>query len=233
LAELKDRHGVFIIEDAACALGSQYRGRYSGDLADLSVFSFHPRKFITTGEGGMVTTNNPQWASWMEAYKHFGMKQRDSRHRGEFDQIGTNFKLSSLQAAVGLVQMRHIGSLLDQRTQLAQRYLELMDGHPGITIPETTAGGTHSWQSCCIFVSQRDEIIKRMAEHGIETQIGTYALHLHRGYAENPNCVISGDLSGSRYAFENCLTLPLYHGMTTVEQDFVVESLSSIISQLS
>jgi dTDP-4-amino-4,6-dideoxygalactose transaminase len=230
LKDIKKRHGIYIIEDAACSIGAQYRNHYVGNLADISVFSFHPRKFITTGEGGMVTTNHPEWAQWMNAYKHFGMNPSESRHSARFDQVGTNFKLSNLQAAVGLVQMRHIDSLLSRRTQLAERYRSVLDTPSGLSFPKTTPGGCHSWQSCCVLAPRRDEIIMRMKENRIETQIGTYALHMHGAYAESPRCRIAGRLSGSRYAFEHCLALPLYHDMSEFEQDLVIEQLLSILS---
>jgi dTDP-4-amino-4,6-dideoxygalactose transaminase len=233
LQEITQRHSLYVIEDAACAIGARYRDRHVGNLADISVFSFHPRKFITTGEGGMVTTNHAKWAEWMNAYKHFGMAPSDSRRLTRFDHIGTNFKLSNLQAAVGLVQMHHIDALLNQRASLAQRYRRLLDGCPHVTLPAITSGGFHSWQSCCIMVPNRDEIITHMQTKQIETQIGTYALHMHRAFAENPNCRVAADLSGSRYAFDRCLTLPLYHDMTEADQDRVIEELLSVLSRMN
>ena len=228
LSEIKQKHNLYLIEDAACSIGAQYNGKFVGSLADISVFSFHPRKFITTGEGGMVTTNNPQWAEWMESYKHFGMMSSDSRRGTKFQQIGTNYKMSNVQAAIGWAQMQNIEGLLQRRSQLANRYQELLADFPGISFPKITAKGVHSWQSCCIFVPDRDQIIDRLKEKNIETQIGTYALHLHKAFNENSKCRIMGEMSGSRYAFEHCLTLPLYHDMKEEEQDYVVEQLLSI-----
>ena len=225
LAQLKETHKLSIVEDAACSLGARYRGVQVGNLADLSVFSLHPRKFITTGEGGIITTNHSDWAEWIESYKHFGMAASASRGSTQFIRIGTNYKLSNIQAAVGLVQMQHIQMLLDRRRRLAERYYEALSKQDGVRLPSTTDSGVHSWQSCCIFVDNRDEIISRLKGKNIETQIGTYALHMHKAYRDNPNCRIEGDMSGSRYAFDHCLTLPLYHDMTEEEQDFVVEEL--------
>ena len=115
LWEIKQKHNLYLLEDAACSIGARYEGKFVGNLADISVFSFHPRKFITTGEGGMVTTNNPQWAEWMESYKHFGMMPAGSRRETNFEQIGTNYKLSDVQAAIGWVQMQNIDRLLFAR----------------------------------------------------------------------------------------------------------------------
>jgi perosamine synthetase len=225
LEEIKAKFNLYLIEDAACSIGAQYNGKFAGNLADISVFSFHPRKFITTGEGGMVTTNNPEWAAWMESYKHFGMSSVGSRLTAHFERIGTNYKLSNVQAAIGLVQMQHIAELLDRRRQLVHRYQELLTGQAGVSFPEITAGGTHSWQSYCIFTADRDQKIKSLREKNIETQIGTYVLHMHNAFGKNSNCRITGAMPGSRFAFEHCLTLPLYHDMTPEEQQYVVAEL--------
>jgi len=225
LFDIKREYDLYLIEDAACSIGARYDGKSVGNLADISVFSFHPRKFITTGEGGMVTTNNFEWASWIESYKHFGMSSGDSRQDTQFERIGTNYKLSNIQAAIGLVQMRHISSLLERRTHLAQRYHALLTDQAGVSFPRVTAKGVHSWQSCCIFTPDRDQIIERLKEKNIETQIGTYALHLHKAFSGNSNCRLADEMPGSRYAFDHCLTLPLYNDMTDAEQEYVVSEL--------
>ena len=231
LNDLKSRHSFHIVEDAACSIGADYQGTKVGNLADISAFSLHPRKFITTGEGGIVTTNNPEWAQWMNSYKHFGMGMHGTREGTFFDEIGTNYKLSDVLAAIGVVQMGHIHSLLEERSRLATNYYDLLANKPGILLPKTTGSGTHSWQSCTIFVEEPTRVITKMKEKGIETQIGTYALHMHGAFAESPNCVISGDLPGSTYAFEHCLTLPLYNGMSDKEQRFVVEELLKVVDK--
>ncbi len=225
LNTIKDKHGISMLEDAACSLGARYDGVCVGNLADISVFSFHPRKFITTGEGGVITTNNAQLAEWMDSYGHFGMEGHETRLQTQFKRIGTNYKMSDIQAAVGLVQMRHIEQLLTRRREIAERYHELLQDIPDISSPGVTSKGTHSWQSYVVFVEDRDRIIKKLNEKGIETQIGTYSLHMHRAFSDNPDCRIIGDMSASRYAFEHCLCLPLYHEITREEQDYVVQEL--------
>ena len=182
LDAIKARHGVAIVEDAACAIGAEYGARKVGLHADITVFSLHPRKFITTGEGGMVTTDRDDWAAWMESYKHFGMGRATAREAVVFERIGTNYKLSNLQAAVGVVQMRHIDELLARRRALAARYVEQLAGRPGVSIPPTTAGGVHSYQSFCVHVPERDRLLQTLRADGIEVQIGTYALHQHPAY---------------------------------------------------
>jgi dTDP-4-amino-4,6-dideoxygalactose transaminase len=228
LDAIKRRHGLVIVEDAACSIGARWCGRPVGGFADASVFSFHPRKFITTGEGGLVTTDRDDWAEWMVSYKHFGMVETASREGTVFGRIGTNYKLSNVLAAIGLVQMRHVEELLSERRRLAERYTALLADHPAVKPMRVTAGGECSWQSYCVVVRDRDRVMKALRAEGIEAQIGTYALHLHPAYRGNPRCRAAGDLVGSRAAFERCLVLPLYHGMTEAEQDRVVGRLLAL-----
>jgi perosamine synthetase len=233
LDAIKARHGLAIVEDAACSIGAEYRGNKVGRQADITVFSLHPRKFITTGEGGIVTTDRSEWAAWMESYKHFGMGRSTEREAIVFERIGTNYKLSNLQAAIGVVQMRHIGELLARRRALAARYMELLAGHPEVTIPTTTAEGMHSYQSFCIFVPGRDRLLTVLRGDGIEVQIGTYSLHRHPGFAPGPQIDVRGAMDGSTRAFERCLTLPLFHELTFEQQDAVVSALCGQMSGIA
>lgn len=230
LGSIKSKYGLYIVEDAACSIGAEYKGTKVGNLADISVFSLHPRKFITTGEGGLVSTNNTAWADWMLSYKHFGMGVHDSRLSTSFDRIGTNYKLSNIQAAVGLVQMRHIDKLLSKRISTARRYYDLLKDVPGVTIPREHPKTKHSFQSCCIFVPDREKVMEGLTKQGIASQIGTYSLHMHKAFNQNKNCDIKGTMPSSKYAFEHCLTLPMYFEMTDQEQDFVVATLIKVLS---
>ncbi|GAB6057097.1 DegT/DnrJ/EryC1/StrS family aminotransferase [Desulfonatronum parangueonense] len=230
LNAIKDKHGVFMIEDAACALGSSYGNRRTGAWADISVFSHHPRKFITTGEGGTITTQVAEWAEWMVSYKHFGMAPAASREGTSFDRVGTNYKLSNVLAAIGLSQMEMVDQLLSERQNLAARYSALLTDVSGVSLPRTTAGGEHSFQTYCALVDNRDRIMSSLRSQGIEAQIGTYALHMHKAFAENPLCRMHGKLHSSRQAYEQALALPLYHGMTVEEQDFVIDELVALSS---
>ncbi|NKB23681.1 MAG: aminotransferase class I/II-fold pyridoxal phosphate-dependent enzyme [Kiritimatiellae bacterium] len=233
LYAIKKKHGVTLIEDAACALGADYKGSKVGSLADISVFSLHPRKFITTGEGGLITTHHQEWANWMSSYKHFGMAQASSRSNIIFERIGSNYKLSNVQSAIGLGQMKHINKLLDKRRSLAQRYTSILSTEPQIKCPTPTQNGTHSYQSYCVFVANRNKVIEQTREQGIETQIGTYSLHMHPAFQNNQHCKIYGDLPGSRYAYNHTLTLPLYHNLSEQEQDHVVQCLIQTVTNMS
>lgn len=222
---IKNKYKLKIIEDAACSIGATSQNKKVGTFADISVFSLHPRKFITTGEGGIITTDHDEWAAWMNSYKHFGMGETASRSETRFERIGTNYKLSNLQAAVGVIQMQNVDSLLAKRRELAANYVRLLKDCPSVKSPKTTNQGEHSYQSFCVFVEKRDELIKQMKDAGVETQIGTYSLHMHKAFYDNPLVRICGDMHGSKYAFDHCLTLPMYHEMTEDEQEYVASSL--------
>ena len=229
LARIKQNHNVAIIEDAACALGSEYRGEKTGALADISVFSLHPRKFITSGEGGLLTTADDDIASWIRSYKHFGASRAPERNTVEFALTGTNDKMSDILGAVALEQMKMAEVLLERRRALAQRYLNMLSGLPGVEIPRTTDGGRHSYQTMSVLVDRRDEIMIRMRAAGIEAQIGTYALHHHPAF-QTAAYRIPETPHNSDVAFTRCLALPLYHEMTEQDQDDVVRSLESCLT---
>ena len=231
LNALKARYGCAIIEDAACSIGAAQGSEMVGSQADISVFSLHPRKFVTTGEGGMITTNNPVWAEWMDSYKHFGMACGTVAREGiVFARIGTNYKLSNILSAVGLAQLEIVDQLLSRRRELAARYDSLFAAVPGVTLPKTVSGGRHSYQTYCVFVEQRDRVMTNLRQMGIEAQIGTYSLHRHPAFQPSPACRWQGALAESLWACEHALALPLFHEMTTVEQECVVARLTEVVS---
>jgi len=229
LNSIREKYGVYIVEDAACAIGAEFNGRKVGSFADISVFSMHPRKFVTTGEGGMVTTDNPGWADWMRSYKHFGMDSPDDRKDIHFAGIGTNYKLSDIQAAVGAGQMEMVDTLLARRRELSDNYIRMLSGVDGVIVPSTTEGGVHSRQSFVICVDRRDEIMEKMRNSGIEVQIGTFALHRHGAFSDGDGCRVAGRLDRSDYAFDHCLALPLFHDMEQSQQETVVSGLTGLL----
>lgn len=231
LNNIKDKYGIYIVEDAACSIGAEYKGKKTGTQADISVFSLHPRKFITTGEGGMITTNNQKWAEWIDSYKHFGVSKSKVREDIHFEILGINSKMSDVLAAIGYGQMLHIDELLDKRRKAVNYYLKLLENTDGIKIPETTHRGIHSYQSFTLLVNNREHILKTMRAEGIEVQIGTYALHLHEAFKKSPLCVLQDSYPESKSAFENCLALPLYNDITQVQQEMVVTRLKDLMNQ--
>ncbi len=221
--------GLLVIEDAACSLGASYKGRRVGALADAAVFSFHPRKCLTTGEGGMVTTRREDWAAFMDSYKHFGLSREASREGACFARIGTNYKLSDVLAALGLAQMEIIDELVARRRTLAGRYCELLRNVPGVTLPRTPEGGEHSYQTFCVLVEERDRIMQGLRAQGIEAQIGSYALHRQPAFAPGNGARRAPELEGSRSAWERCLALPLSHTMRDEEQQQVAAALTALL----
>lgn len=231
LNAIKEKHGIYIVEDAACSIGAEFKDEKVGKHADIAVFSLHPRKFITSGEGGVITTNNAEWANWMNSYKHFGMNMDGSGREGiQFDIIGTNYKLSNINSAVGLAQFNKIDELLGRRIELAENYIGLLKDIDGVTVPQVTKTGKHSYQSFCVFIENRDKVMSEMRSRDIEVQIGTYSLHTHKAYNSNEEIILQGDFANSDYVYEHCLTLPLYHQLTGSQQEYVVSNLSEVIS---
>lgn len=232
--KIKAKYKIYVIEDAACAVGAEYKSKKVGNWADISVFSFHPRKFITTGEGGMVTTNNKVWADWMNSYKHFGMNMDNIQREGvQFEMMGTNYKLSNLLSAIGLAQLEKIDVLLNRRRELAENYFNLLKNIKGISLPKTHDIGAHSFQSFCVFIENRDAVMKSMRDAGIEVQIGTYSLHKHKAFQNEKTVRLIGDFEDSLYAFNHCLALPLYHDLSFQQQELIVEQLNVISLQLA
>ena len=229
LNEIKEKHSLFILEDAACSIGAEFKGERLGSQADITVFSLHPRKFITTGEGGIVTTNNKEWAEWMNSYKHFGMDMSGASREGiQFDIIGTNYKLTNIQAAIGLGQLGAIDKLLSKRIELANNYFSLIEKLDNVQIPSTIVNGQHSYQSFCVFVENRDEIMAQMRADDIEVQIGTYSLHHHKAFNDHALVEIKGDLKNSDWCYRHVLTLPLYNDLTFDQQEMIINKLKEL-----
>jgi perosamine synthetase len=229
---IKEKYKIYIIEDAACAVGAEYNGKKAGNLGDISVFSFHPRKFITTGEGGMITTNNKAWADWMNSYKHFGMNMSNTgREEVHFEMIGTNYKLSNLLSAIGLTQLKKLDVLLSRRIELSENYIKLLKNINEVSLPKTTGKGKHSYQSFCIFIDNRDEIMESMRNTGIEVQIGTYSLHKYKAYQNARSVKLQGKFEDSNYASDYCLALPMYHELEFEQQEYIVDQLKTFLTK--
>jgi len=207
--------GLLTLEDAACTLGAKIGDEFVGKFADFTCFSFHPRKVITTGEGGMITTDNDEIAEKCYSFKHFGAKD------GKFSSIGTNYKLSNILSAIGVEQMKKIESIVKARIEKARIYDELLEKISGIKQAYEKNGTRQTYQSYVCYVEKeglRDKIRQKLTENNIESQIGTYALHLEPAY-KDLNRV--GELKNSELLFKNALTLPL-HNQLNQEQVFKI-----------
>lgn len=223
LIEIKEKYGLPIVEDAACSLGAEYNGKRTGTLADITCFSFHPRKVITTGEGGMVVTNNSAFAEKLEGLKKFGMKTKNGKIT--FVGPGINSKLSDVLSAIGLVQMKKIDAIINKRLELAHGYNKLLVDTKFIKLPEKRVNTKHIYQTYAVYIEKdgvRDKIIEDLQKENIETQIGTYALHMQPSYEKVKRI---GKLEKAEKLYSNLLTLPMCHSMTKEEQEYVVSKV--------
>lgn len=227
------RHGLKVIEDAAPSLGATIGEARVGALSDFTCFSFHPRKSITTGEGGLVTTDDDTAAARLRVLRSHGASTSDlERHRSgttaieEYDDLGFNYRMTDIQAAVGIVQLGRLDGILAARRALAERYNTMLADSPFIQTPLVPAGRTHTYQSYCIRLgdgaANRMSIMERMAAKGIATRRGVMAIHREPLYQRMMPGI---SLPETERAAEQTLLLPLFAGMTHADQDFVVESL--------
>jgi len=205
---------VALLEDAAGALGARSRGRACGSLGVLGCLSFHPRKIVTTGEGGAVTTASDEVADAVRRMRHHGIEPR-----GDFEIAapGPNYRLADILCAVGIPQLRRLDELLAARTRIADAYTERLAGV--VTTPSADEGDIHGWQAYVVQLDRRDEALHSLREQGIEAQIGTYALHRLAAYREN------GTFPGADAAYERALALPFHTRLTDAELDRVAEAL--------
>jgi dTDP-4-amino-4,6-dideoxygalactose transaminase len=230
LDEIKEKRGLRIVEDAACSLGAEYDGKKTGTTADMTCLSFHPRKIITTGEGGMVVTDDPVYAGRISRLKKFGMETTDGEIT--FTGDGTNYKLSDVLAAIGLAQMDKIDVIIKRRIELAKYYTDLLAKVDSVRPPEEKKNAKHTYQTYAIYIEKegtRDKIIENLRKKNIETQIGTYALHLQPSYRQAKKV---GELERTEKLYRNLLTLPMCHSMTKADQEYVVSELQKSIRTL-
>ena len=209
-----------VIEDAAGALGARRQGRACGSLGLAACLSFHPRKIVTTGEGGAVTTDDEHIAAEVARLRNHGWR---SLADADMPEPGLNYRLSDILAAVGLPQLRRLDELLAARTRIADAYAERLAGLP-VTLPTADEGDVHGWQAYVIQVERRDEVLAALRAQGIEAQIGTFALPLLHLYRDQ------GFFPGAEHAFEHALALPLHTRLTESELDRVTEALEKLVT---
>jgi dTDP-4-amino-4,6-dideoxygalactose transaminase len=221
-ARLEDLPEAAVLEDAAGALGAERRGRACGGLGAAACLSFHPRKIVTTGEGGAVTTNDAAFAERVRSLRHHGWSPSD--RYDDMPAAGLNYRLSDILCAVGLPQVRRLEELLAARERVAAGYAERLAGLP-VLLPSADDGDRHGWQAYVIQLDCRDEAMARLREQGIQCQIGTYALHRLSAYRDQ------GSFPGADACFERALALPLHTRLTDSELDRVAEALTAVVSE--
>jgi dTDP-4-amino-4,6-dideoxygalactose transaminase len=212
VAAVPDR--VALLEDAAGALGARSRGRACGSLGLLGCLSFHPRKIVTTGEGGAVTTASAEVSDAVRRMRHHGIEPR-----GDFEisAPGPNYRLSDILCAVGIPQLLRLDELHAARARVAAGYTERLEGL--VDTPSAAEGDVHGWQAYVVQLDRRDEALRALREQGIEAQIGTYALHRLAAYRGH------GSFPGADAAYERALALPFHTRLTDAELDRVVDAL--------
>ena len=229
--------GLMVIEDAACAIGSTYKSKPIGSHSDLVVFSFHPRKILTTGEGGMIATNNSDWAARIRRLREHGMSlsAADRHHMGAtsietYPEIGFNYRMTDIQAALGLVQLDKLDQLISRRRELAERYEKQIGDIGGLHPVVDPPYGTSNYQSYWVrlddsVLKSRNKVMEELESLGVSTRRGIMTAHRELAcskYFREP-------LPISEHLSDNSLILPLYHTMSYAEQDHVIESITQVV----
>lgn len=237
LAEIGARRGLPVIEDAACAIGSEilWHGRWEKigrPHADIACFSFHPRKVISTGDGGMITTRNSRWDRQFRAWRQHAMSVSDKvRHEANrvifesYPTLGYNYRMTDIQAAVGRVQLQRLPTIVAQRRALAERYAALLAGIPGLVLPTEPSWARTNWQSYCVGLPAGCDqrwVMQAMLDAGVSTRRGIMCSHREPAYRD---FAPRQPLPMSELAQDRCLLLPLYPQMTGFEQDRVAAAL--------
>lgn len=232
IKEIVDKHGLILIEDAACAIGSAYKGTRIGGHGNIACFSFHPRKIITTGEGGMVTTDDADVAARLRRFRHHGMSVSDmERHQAkkviieEYPEIGYNYRMTDIQAAVGIEQLRKLDAILEKRRQIASYYDHELSGISCIRVPTIPETVFHNYQSYWIEILSssplsRNALMEGLLDKGIATRRGIMAIHRERCYSD-----VETSLPVTERISDSTVLLPLYPTLTADEAMYVVNQL--------
>lgn len=233
-----DEHNLILIEDAACAAGSGYKGKKIGSHSDLVCFSFHPRKVITTGDGGMVTTSNEAFYNRIKLLRQHGMSVNDRvRHLSDkviiedHLEVGFNYRMTDIQAAVGIKQLERLDGIIEERRKIAHRYQKELADLSMIRLPEEPEGYFTSYQSFSIYLKPecllgRNDVMQQMLDVGIATRRGVMTSHRESAYAEECKGL---SLPMSEDASDRSIVLPLYVPMSDEEVTYVIKHLRRIL----
>lgn len=233
LSALAQKHGLAFVEDAACAAGSEYQGKPIGSnqWSSLVCFSFHPRKIISTGDGGMITTDRADYAAKLRLLRQHGMSVNDLQRHGsktivneEYTILGYNYRLTDVQAAIGLAQLRRVPALIARRREIAARYDAAFAGLPGITLFREPAHARWNQQTYLIrlagaSVAVRDTFMQKLLDEGIASRRGIMSIHREPAYTSRFG---PQHFPASESASDQCVCLPLYTQMTDAEIERVI-----------
>lgn len=242
LRDIADRHGLVLIADAAHSLGAEYAGSRTGSLGDLNIFSFHPVKHITTGEGGMVTTDKAEFANRLRIFRNHGITT-DFKQRAEqgswFYQItdlGYNYRITDFQCALGMSQLKKLPAWLDRRREIAHAYDEAFSSLEAAAPLVLLGNRTHAYHLYVIRLNldrlsaSRAEIFTGLREENLGVNVHYIPVHLHPFYRQNYNTE-PGLCPMAEEAYERILSLPMYHGMTDAQVESVISIFLRVISQ--
>ena len=231
--ELAAEHGLAVVEDAACAIGASYKGRKIGSLGPLACYSFHPRKVITTGEGGMIAVQDPEVAARLRRLRQHGMDVSDLARHGAKDIVfesyperGWNHRMTDMQAALGLCQLELLDEIREERRRLAARYTDALERVPFVEPPYDPEYADRTWQTYAISLTPdapvtATELMRLLLKDGVTTRRGVMASHRELSYADT-----SAQLPNTDYAGRYSVMIPLFVGMTDEQQDYVIGSLA-------
>jgi dTDP-4-amino-4,6-dideoxygalactose transaminase len=234
LRELCDPLGVVVVEDAACAAGSTWTGRPVGAGAEIAAWSFHPRKIVTTGEGGMITTSRQDWADRARRLREHAMSvSAAERHRSvlppaeQYLEVGFNFRMTDLQAAVGIVQLGRLDEVVSRRREIAARYQRELSSIPGVRCVADPQGGTSNYQSFWVrlddtFPIGREQLLAHLAAEDISARRGIMASHRQPAYSGQA----TAPLPITERLTDTTLILPVFHQLSDEQQARVVEALT-------
>jgi perosamine synthetase len=232
---------LFIVEDGACAAGAALLNQPAGSLGHVGCFSFHPRKSITTGEGGMLTTNDDALAERMNQLRNHGASiSEEQRHKGprpyilpEFDQVGYNYRMTDMQGAMGVVQVKKLDQFIDERNTWAAWYTKQLASLDWLRTPELASGYRHGWQSYVTFVDEnkspmkRNDLMEHLQQKGISTRPGTHAVHMLGFYAKTFG-INPADFPGARAANDFSMAIPLHNRMVEADYQYIVEAFMQL-----
>lgn len=235
LQEIAIANKLKLIEDAACAIGASFHGEMIGKpVGDIACFSFHPRKIMTTGEGGMITTQNPELAARMSRLRQHAMSLSDvARHNSRqvaletYDEVGFNFRMTDMQAAVGIAQLDRLSTVLVRRRLLAKRYTTALNHLSWLQTPRVPTYSDHNYQSYMVLltvgtVADRDAMMQRLLEKGISTRRAIMAIHREKPYQSS---VWEERLPRTNRISDAGIILPLFHEMSELDQDYVIDTV--------
>jgi dTDP-4-amino-4,6-dideoxygalactose transaminase len=242
ILKLARTHGLPVIEDAACGAGSEIEldgvwHRIGKPQGDIVAFSFHPRKVLTVGDGGMLTTANPEWDAKFRLWRQHGMSVPDTLRHGSTSVIfesypvpGFNYRMTDVQAAIGREQLKRLPGIIERRRALAGRYAALLAGIEGVTPPVEPAWARSNWQSYCVALDggiDQQAVMQHMLDAGVASRRGIMCIHLEDAHAD---LALPHDLSRSEAARDRSVLLPLYAQMDEATQDAVVAALADAVA---